>query len=259
MLPFGWSTVCVAMTLLHVRRGSRPTPASATGSTCTRTAGCCPPPTLTWPTPFTCEIFCARTVLADSKTSLSGSVSRRQRQDEDRRVGRVDLAVGGARRQVGRQLGRRGGDGRLDVARGAVDVAVEVELERDVGRAERARRGDLGDPRDAAEAALERRRTDDAIVSGLAPGRLALTWMVGMSTRGIGRDRQQRVRPAPGKQQRRGEQRRGDRPPDERARRCSRDLRSARRCGRPPPTLPAREASARGAPCTGRRPASCRA
>ena len=28
--------------------------------------------------------------------------------------------------------------------------------------------------------------TEDAIVSGLAPGRLALTWMVGKSTRGSG-------------------------------------------------------------------------
>jgi len=34
--------------------------ASAPGSTETRTAGCCPPPTVTCPTPDTCEIFCAQ-------------------------------------------------------------------------------------------------------------------------------------------------------------------------------------------------------
>ena len=35
-------------------------PASAAGSTCTRTAGFCPPLSVTRPTPETCEIFCAR-------------------------------------------------------------------------------------------------------------------------------------------------------------------------------------------------------
>ena len=52
----------------------RPTPASAPGSTETRTAGCCPPPTVTWPTPDTCEIFCARMVFAVSKSWAIGSV-----------------------------------------------------------------------------------------------------------------------------------------------------------------------------------------
>src|SRR6266702_780468 len=90
----------------------RPAPASAAGSTCTRTAGCCPPPTNTCPTPSTWEIFWASTVLAVSNTLESGSVR----------------------------------------------VAVEVELEGQAGRAERAHRGDLGQPGDAAEATLERRR-----------------------------------------------------------------------------------------------------
>jgi hypothetical protein len=52
------------------------------GSTCTRTAGCCPPPTKTWPTPGTCEIFCASTLFAVSKTCASvivGEVSERMR------------------------------------------------------------------------------------------------------------------------------------------------------------------------------------
>ena len=52
----------------------RPTPASADGSTETRTAGCCPPPTVTCPTPETCEIFWARMVFAVSNTWPIGSV-----------------------------------------------------------------------------------------------------------------------------------------------------------------------------------------
>ena len=48
--------------------GKRQTdPASASGEACTRTAGCWPPPTKTWPTPDTCEIFCAKMLLAVSK------------------------------------------------------------------------------------------------------------------------------------------------------------------------------------------------
>ena len=81
---------------------------------------------------------------------------RRQRQDQDRRVGRIDLAVGRIARQVGRQIGARGVDRRLHVARGAVDVAVEVELQRDARLADAALRGHLGDVGDLAEMAFER-------------------------------------------------------------------------------------------------------
>ena len=77
------------------------------GSTCTRTAGCWPPPTNTCPTPSTCEIFCARTVFAASNTCASGSVSRGEREDEDRRVGRVDLPVRRLERQVRAAARRR--------------------------------------------------------------------------------------------------------------------------------------------------------
>ena len=58
----------------------------------------------------------------------------RRRQDHDRRVGRVHLPVGRRRRQVLRQLAAGGVDRRLHVAGGAVDVAVEVELQRDRAR-----------------------------------------------------------------------------------------------------------------------------
>ena len=79
-----------------------------------------------------------------------------QRQDQDRRVGRVDLAIGRIAAQAGRQVGARGVDRGLHVARGAVDVAVEPELQRDARRADRARRGHLGDVGDLAEMPLQR-------------------------------------------------------------------------------------------------------
>ena len=68
-----------------------------------------------------------------------GQRVRRQRIDQDRRRGRVELAVGGIAPQRGRQVGARGVDRRLDVARGAVDVAVDAELQVDTRGAERAR------------------------------------------------------------------------------------------------------------------------
>ena len=83
---------------------------------------------------------------------------RGQRQDQHRRRGRVGFAERRDRRQVARQVGERGVDRGLHVARRAVDLAVEVELHRDAGRAERRHRGDLGHARDGAEIALERRR-----------------------------------------------------------------------------------------------------
>ena len=41
---------------------------------------------------------------------------------------------------------------------GAVDVAAELELDRELGEAERARRGELGDAGNLRELLLERRR-----------------------------------------------------------------------------------------------------
>ena len=79
-------------------------------------------------------------------------------EDHDGRIRRVDFPVGRVVRKVRRELAPRGVDRRLDVARGRVDVAVQVELDRDVGRAEPGRRGHLRDAGDAAELTLERRR-----------------------------------------------------------------------------------------------------
>ena len=68
----------------------------------------------------------------------------------------IDFAIGRIAAQVGGQIGARGVDGGLDVARRAVDVAVEAELKRDPGLSDRALRGHLGHVGDRAEMLLER-------------------------------------------------------------------------------------------------------
>ena len=54
-----------------------------------------------------------------------------RRQQQDRRVRRIDLAIGRRRGQVLRQLAAGGVDRGLHVIGRAVDVSVEVELDRD--------------------------------------------------------------------------------------------------------------------------------
>jgi hypothetical protein len=83
---------------------------------------------------------------------------RGRRQQQHRRVGRVDLAIGRRRRQVLRQLPAGGVDRRLDVVGGAVDAAVEVELDRHRGGAQRTRRSHLGDAGNLRELPLQRLR-----------------------------------------------------------------------------------------------------
>ena len=56
---------------------------------------------------------------------------RGQSEDKDRRVRRIDLTVGRRRREVLRQLPARRIDRRLDILRRAVDVARQIELDRD--------------------------------------------------------------------------------------------------------------------------------
>ncbi len=105
--------------------------------------------------------------LADllGKLGVDGVADRGQRQrlrgcrqQHDRRVRRVDLAIGRRRGEALRQLAAGGVDGSLDVVGGAVDRAVEVELDGDRCRAEIARRGHLRDAGDLRELALQRLR-----------------------------------------------------------------------------------------------------
>ncbi len=98
----------------------------------------------------------------------------RQRQGDDRRVGRVHLGIGRRIGQVARQRRAGGVDGGLHVLRGGVDVAVEVELQRDLADAVRT----LDDVMAAAARDLRRTGVRAApsrappMVSGLAPGKL---------------------------------------------------------------------------------------
>ena len=81
----------------------------------------------------------------------------RQGEDQDRRVRRIDLAVGRVAAQARRQVGMRRIDRRLHVPCRAVDVAVEAELQVYARRADGAGRRHFGDVRDLAEMALQRR------------------------------------------------------------------------------------------------------
>ena len=83
---------------------------------------------------------------------------RRRRQQQDRRVRRIDLAIGRRRGEVFRQLAAGGVDRGLHVVGGGVDRAVEVELDRDRGRPEIAGRGHLRDAGDLRKLALQRLR-----------------------------------------------------------------------------------------------------
>ena len=63
---------------------------------------------------------------------LIGTVFVRcEAEDHDRRIGGIDLAIGRIGRQVGGQIGSRRIDGGLHIARRAINVAAEVELNGD--------------------------------------------------------------------------------------------------------------------------------
>ena len=138
----------------------------------------------------------------------------RDRVDQDRALGRVGLLVGRRVRQVLRQQAARRVDGGLHVAGGAVDVAAEIELQRDAGGAKPAGRGHLGEAGDGGELLLER-------------GRDRRRHGVGARARQLRRDadggkvdgrqrghRQQLVARDAEHQQPRHQQRGADRPPD---------------------------------------------
>jgi hypothetical protein len=76
---------------------------------------------------------------------------RGQRQDHDRRVGRIDLAIRRVARQPAWQQVARGIDRRLHIAGRSIDIAIELELQCDPGRAQRAGRRHFGDAGDSAE------------------------------------------------------------------------------------------------------------
>ena len=184
-------------------------------------AGCSAPLTLTSATPSTCDEPLRDDGVGGVVERARRHGLRRQREDHDRRRRRIGLAEGRPRLQVARQVGLRRVERRLHVARRAVDAAVQVELHRDAGRAERAARGQFGHAGNFAEPAFERRR--DRRRHGLRIG--ARPARVDADGRELDRrhagDRQEAVGHRADEQQADGEQRRADRPADERLRRSS--------------------------------------
>ena len=82
-----------------------------------------------------------------------------QRQDQHGYVGGVDLLIGrGTRQQCDRDPARGGVDSRLDVLRSGVDVARQIELQRDLAGAGSADRVHHRQPGNLPEIVLERRR-----------------------------------------------------------------------------------------------------
>jgi hypothetical protein len=70
-------------------------------------------------------------------TQIDGLRSQRQR--DDRSVRRIDLRIKRRVGQAARQGRGRGVDRRLHILSGGVDIAIEIELQRDLADAERAR------------------------------------------------------------------------------------------------------------------------
>ena len=140
---------------------------------------------------------------------------RGERQRDDRRVGRVHLRIERRVGQVARQRRAGGVDRRLHVLRGGVDVAVEIELQRDLADAERTRRGHRLQRRDLAELALQRRGDQRGDGVGIGAGQLRRD----LDGREIDlrqrRDRQPPVAERAAQHHRDAEQRGGDRPVDE--------------------------------------------
>ena len=89
---------------------------------------------------------------------VSGSEFGGEAEHQDRRVGRVHLPDGRWIRNADGQIRACRVDRREHVLGGAVDIAGELELDGELGEAERARRGQLGDAGDLGELLLERRR-----------------------------------------------------------------------------------------------------
>ena len=83
-------------------------------------------------------------------------------------------------------MSARSVDGCENILRRAIDVAIEIELRGNLRRAEAADGGKLRQARNLRELGLKGVATDEAIVSGEAPGSCAETEIVGKSTCGKG-------------------------------------------------------------------------
>ena len=95
---------------------------------------------------------------------------RRQRQRQDGRRGGIELAEGGPSGHAGRQLVDDAVDGRLHLARGLVQVAVDVEEEPHLGGAGAAGRRDGRQPRNGAQRPFQRPGHGRRHAGGAGPG-----------------------------------------------------------------------------------------
>src|SRR6266849_4812902 len=142
-------------------------------------------------------------------------VVRGQREHQDRGVSRISFSIRRLARKISGKLAASGVDGCLNVARGGVDVAIEIELESNTRGAEPARGSHLSDAGNAAELALE--RGGDGGGHGLRAragetGSHSNRWEIDLRER---RDRQETERDGSGKKNSNSDQRRGDRPSNE--------------------------------------------
>jgi hypothetical protein len=185
MSPLGRLRLALARV---VRTSSRLSPwlFRATGFTSTRTAGSAPPHTKTCPTPWTCDSFCcsteeARSYIFSRGTSFEVSDSMR-----------MGASAGLTFRYEG-LLGRFAGRS----PRAALMAAWTSRAAASMFRLRSNWRVMFVDPRELEEviSVMPAMRpnwrssgvaTEDAMVSGLAPGNPADTWMVGNSTCGRG-------------------------------------------------------------------------
>ena len=180
-----------------------------------RIAGLRPPCTETWPTPVTSLRRWAIMVSARSLICAQRDGRRRQRERHHRRVGRVHLGIGRRIGKVARQ-GRAGGiDGGLQVLRGAVDVAVEVELQGDLADPVGARRRHDRQRGNLAELAFQRRGDQRGHGLGIGAGKLGGHLDGGEVDLGQRSHRQQRITENAAQHHRDPEQGRRDRPRDE--------------------------------------------
>ncbi len=183
IVPTGVDELAAATAVMRSSR-VKPLVASASGLAWTRTAKCCWPKISTWATPLSVDSRCAITVSANSSTSEIGTVS------EDRL-----MKITG--KSAGFTLMKNGG---MVICRGRCFAAVVIaDCTSSAAPSMLRSRSNcmvidvmpwpLVEIIELRPAMVENCfssgvATEAAMVSGLAPGRSALTTMVGKSTRG---------------------------------------------------------------------------
>ena len=143
-------------------------------------------------------------------------IVRSQREHQDRRISRISFSICGLAGKIGGKLAASRIDGGLNVAGGGVDIAIQIELESNTSGPEAARGSHLRNAGNAAELALKgrghcgghglRARTGEA-------GAHANRRKIDLGQR---RDGQEPERYGSGEKNGKGDQRRGDRPSNER-------------------------------------------